>query len=132
MIWLLKAEDAIQLWPEIEPMLIAPCEMSSGRHTPQSTFERVRDGFYDVFVAYLDNAIKAVCVTQVSEYPASKWLTIILCGGEKMLDWLTEGRAVLDDWARRTGCIAIEVFGRPGWCKAMELVSTGVMMERKL
>jgi len=132
MIWLLRKEDVDQLWGDLAPMLEEPCRMSNGRHTPDSTRQAVKDGKYDVFIAMVGNVLRSVCITTISHYPASKWLTIILCGGEKMLEWLQDGKAVLEDFARLNGCVAIEVFGRPGWCKAMDLIPTGVMMERKL
>lgn len=132
MIWLLKKEDADLIWHDLAPMLEDACQQSNGRHTTDSTRQAVKEGRYDVFIAMVGNALRSVCITTISHYPASKWLTIILCGGEKMLDWLTDGKAVLEDYARLNGCVAMEVFGRPGWCKAMNLIPTGVMMECKL
>lgn len=131
-IWQLSKDDAENYWLGIAPFLVSPCQQSRGRHTPDSLFLMIQDGVFSLFVAVISRAIRSAAVVAVTDYSASRWLTIISCGGDKMVDWLTDGRQALEAFACHHDCLGIEIFGRKGWCRAMDLVPVGLWMERKL
>lgn len=131
-IWQLSREDTALHWLSIRPHLVAPCEMSSGRHTPEGLLRQIMDDVYSLFAAIVNGMIKSVAVVSVTDYSASRWLTIISCGGQEMVEWLQGGRQALEAFARHHDCTGIEVFGRKGWCRAMDLTPIGVLMERRL
>jgi hypothetical protein len=119
-------------WDVCKHYLRRAWDKSGGRHTESSTRQKLADGEYVLLAAIDETSIKSACVCGVSQYPASNWLTIILCGGDDMVDWLRDGKQALDHLARINHCEGVEVLGRRGWARAMDLKTMGVWMERRV
>lgn len=64
-----------------------------------------------------DNKIYGYVITEFKQYPQSKYLVIQYCAMEpnhmKFVEDLMHDTA--DRFARDSGCVGIEFFGRPGW-----------------
>ena len=58
-------------------------------------------------------------ITEVKEYPRCKMLVIQYCAGEENHMQYCEDKMyeLLDKFAKDTGCVGIELIGRPGWGK---------------
>jgi hypothetical protein len=62
----------------------------------------------------VERRIKAAVVTQVAVINNNKYCTIVACGGINLALWLPL-LAQLETYARDQSCIAMRIFGRPGW-----------------
>lgn len=58
-------------------------------------------------------------ITEVKAYPQCKMLVIQYCAGEENHMQYCEDKMyeLLDKFAKESGCIGIELVGRPGWGK---------------
>ena len=128
----LGENDWQKYWPIAAEMIAPACELSGGRHTLESTKAKLSNGDYVLLVAIVGNSVNSACVCGIKQYPAADWLSIILCGGDNMLQWLDSGRLAIERLARLHNCVGLEVIGRPGWKRAMDLTPSGVVMERRL
>ena len=69
-------------------------------------------------------------VTEIVQYPQEKVLTVHLLAGRNFDAWKGEAQGVLENFARKNGCVAIEAMCRLGLAKKIE--SLGWLTTRKI
>lgn len=59
-----------------------------------------------------------VCITQISNYHNSKYLSYIILAGKNLDQHYHQD--VIRDWARSHGCQGEELYGRIGWMRKLK------------
>lgn len=111
----LVPEDGVdRVWPLIAPILTKPLAT-----TKKSSLESIRrqalEGSVQIWAAHNEEEVKMSCVTEIVTYPNEyKTARILLLGGHDMGLW--KGlMPIIEDWAAKNGCEAVEIAGRRGW-----------------
>ncbi len=118
------------VWPEVEGLLRPVVDLPACRCTLQGTYLKLRTGSRHLFVATEQGTIVAAAVTCITSYDAGDWLTVILCGGRELATWGKDGAEAIEDFAKRCGCVGVEVIGRDGWAKALGYKRTAAMLQK--
>jgi len=124
-------EGVRTLWPVVAPLLAPAVEVAGGRMSMKTVLDWLDDGRYVLWVAHADDRlVKAAFVTREAQYPLKRMLTIEICGGTQLADWLETASAVFRAHSREFGLDGCEMFGRPGWARALRKVGwrSGVVM----
>lgn len=115
------------------PLLKGPVSRSGGRVTMATLYRGLVEHRYLLWVAYQEDQVThAAFVTREAQYPARKMLTVDCAGGTEMTGWLDTAQATFRSFARDTGLSGVEMFGRPGWTRALKRFGwsqTGVLCE---
>lgn len=128
----LNVED---YWDSAEVMLKDAIEMSNGRHTLQSTYEKLKSGVMNLYGVFWGDMLLSYFVTTKVIYPAKTVLCILFCGGENVIPHIKK----IEDFFKREaitgGCRGVEIIGRKGWAKVLrnnpelDFVEKGVFYE---
>ena len=116
---LLYPDDVPYVWEDVAPMLAQAAEHSEGELEPEDFIEPLSTGEMQLWVAYEDNErINATMITQFIQYPQKKILRIISLAGENFAE-IKDFQSIIEGFAIKYGCIAIELWGRKGWKKLL-------------
>lgn len=130
---LLKSQ--LQEWHErMRPLLESAAQHSGERYTADDIYYRAEDGLFQVWVIMEEEIPKALCVTEVTQYPLSKELCIVIMTGEEMPMWVFMIET-LENFARDIGCKRIKGYARPGWERVIKQYGyekTHVILEKIL
>lgn len=112
------AQDVQDIWPKLRPLLEAtlardPLGYYSANDVLQGLINR------DLQL-WLNNDCDFFGVTEIVQYPQKKACRI-LWGGGKISDELRDCFNVIKAWAAQNDCHSIEVIGRCGWSKVLDL-----------
>ena len=69
----------------------------------------------ELWIAFENEVIYGVVVTEIVEYPQMKALVMHFTGGKELPKWKDEMLALLQKYARDKQCSIIESYGRRGW-----------------
>ena len=72
-------------WDKVEHWIESATKQSKGRHTLVSTRKLLLSGNMEMFLVLVNKAICAVYVVQKTFYPAKSVLSILFCGGSKVI-----------------------------------------------
>lgn len=98
-------------WPEVEPLLARALARSLDELTPFDVMRACRCGDMQLWAAFVDGRVTAVCVTEVGR----DVLLLRALAGEGIGDWRGVGTQLMRDFARSHGCTRLRLIGRPGW-----------------
>ena len=116
---LLYPDDVPYVWEDVAPMLAKAAVHSEGELEPEDFLEPLSTGEMQLWVAYEDDDhINAAMVTQFIQYPQKKILRIISLAGEDFKK-IKNFQAMIEGFAIKHGCTAIELWGRKGWKKLL-------------
>lgn len=112
-----------RVWPFLEPAV----ERTGGAYDKACVWKAIESQ-----KAQLWPGIKSAVVTEVISYPTGlKSLTQWLAGGD--LDELIKIEKVLEKFARKQGCVRVEIIGRKGWKRALDgYRETGIVLAKDL
>ena len=100
-------------------MLAKAAVHSEGELEPEDFIDPLSTGEMQLWVAYEDNDnIHAAMVTQFIQYPQKKILRIISLAGQNFEE-IKSFQSMIEGFAIRYGCTAIEMWGRKGWKKLL-------------
>ena len=100
-------------------MLAKAAVHSEGELEPEDFLEPLSTGEMQLWVAYEDDDnINAAMVTQFIQYPQKKILRIISLAGEDFEE-IKSFQGMIEGFAVKYGCTAIELWGRKGWKKLL-------------
>jgi hypothetical protein len=108
-----------QVIPLLTRFLHQSALRSEGRASIDDILRGLFSGDTHLWVVYEDgfDNVKAVLITEITQYPKSTMLTVQHCAGD--FGALAEAGdmvfGTLDRVAHDAGCAGIEFFGRPGW-----------------
>lgn len=104
-------------WPQVESFLEGAAEYTHGRFRVGNIYDRIVEDGYQLWVAIEDDEIIGAVVTNVTDYPHKKVLSMPYCGGVDLHKWKDPMLAILRRFAAQVGCEAIEATARKGWAK---------------
>jgi len=107
-------------WDKVKNWVKACTIQSQGRHTLSSTYKLLRKGTMEMFLIVVNKAIAAVYVVQKTFYPAKVVLSILFCGGSKVMDNIEKIEDFFINYAKEKNCDSVEIIGRKGWNKAIK------------
>jgi len=125
-LYLLNPADVLAQWPIIKPHIDSALAHSVGEITTFQLFQQAMSGKVHVWV-YLDQhaQITVVSSTRFLQYDNCKSLQIMTCGGS-VADWekTQSGHSIFEQFAKENKCQNIQIWGRKGWVKRMEKVTS--------
>ncbi len=57
----------------------------------------------------------AVAIVRTIKTKVGDMIEIFVCGGRHFHEWAIDLANAIEDGARRTGCVGVRTWGRPGW-----------------
>lgn len=128
------------IWPTVAQLLLPAEKYNNGRYGIGDIYKGIMANKYQLWLAYeplhKDAEIYAAVVTQVVNYPTGKRIcNILFVGGFQMKLWLKDMNDIIEEWAKKCGCSAIEGTGRKGWIKALQKYGgkiNAVLLEREI
>jgi hypothetical protein len=127
-------DEVDPFWSLVEPWIDAAAEKSRGKMVGGDVYDMLLEGRMQLHLALDREKVRAVCVTEIIEYPRLKVCQILIVTGEGMESWW-EMIVGIERWARAKGCQAMKSDTRPGWerfLKEKGYVKTHVVLEKDL
>lgn len=112
---LVPREHVEAVWPRLSHYMGMAAEYTFGRYTADDIKDSVLAYDHDLWIAFTDEAIKGVVVTNFVQYPRMRCLAMQFTAGEDLAEWKAPMLELLQKWARDNSCDRIESSGRPGW-----------------
>ena len=116
---LLTPDLVTENWHLIKEPLRDSLEHGVGESTLTDYLKRVLNWQAQVWLfTDGDDQIKGVGLTQFIQYSQHKTLHIVACSGIDWADWADQ-YYVVEEFAKKNGCKAVEQWGRPGWSRLL-------------
>jgi len=116
---LLPPEQVVEHWKTISDLLSKVLEHSQGESTLTDYLKKILNEHVHCWVVVDDNQnIIGTGLTQYLQYSQHKTLHIIAFSGSNFEDQ-SKVFPTVEQFARDSGCKAIEQWGRPGWAKVL-------------
>lgn len=108
--------NVTELWPQIEPLIIAATD-GPMTHTTDDVRRELMASHAELWIQWSDR-VEAACVTRFMSHPRGLWLRIWLLGAAPMvgMDW-PGFRRLIEIWGRAHNCVEMEFHGRLGWAR---------------
>lgn len=110
------------LWPEAGPLLALALRLNRCLDL-EDVYDYIRCGSMDLLVVLDDETheLVAALATEIVDYPKLRSLRIVLSGGKdnRLLEWMDDMHALIEEGAKRAGCAVLEVIGRGGWVRRL-------------
>ena len=117
---LVPPEYVDSCWGKIEGFIDKAAKYTYGRFSTGNIYDMVKEGDYQLWIAFDTDKFKGAVVTNVVTYPQRKLLCMQFCGGEELKDWKDPMLDILRRFAKDVGCDGIESTARPGWAKIFQ------------
>lgn len=120
------------VWERALPFVQSALEHSFD--TPEDVYAALKIKGAQLWLAWLNDGIEAICITRVEEYTNGKTCGIWICAGSGRNDW-KHHMATIEAWAKSNGCIAMKHTARLGWqrvLKPMGYEATHIVLEKDL
>ena len=115
---LLEPEDVAYVWEEVVPLLARVAPHTEGEMEPDDYIEPLTHGDMQLWVVIENKHVIAALVTQIVPYPQKKVLRLISLGGEDFQE-IKDFLEMVEVFALKNGCTALEMWGRKGWKKLL-------------
>lgn len=115
----IPAGEADHWWPKVGAWCAAALAVGGDLLNLDDVKQAVADRDMQLWVIHEWRELKAVCVTEIRQWPRAKVLTALAVGGEDMPHWVGAIDDVLVRYAQANGCQAVEAHGRRGWTKTL-------------
>ena len=115
---IIQPEDVAYVWEEVAPLLDTVKEHTEGELETDDFLEPLTHGDMQLWVATEGSTVHGVMVTQLLPYPQKKILRIISLAGDNFEE-LRGFQEMIEAFAVKTGCTALEMWGRKGWKKLL-------------
>ena len=115
---IVQPEDIAYIWEEVSPLIEMARKHSEGELETDDFLEPLTHGDMQLWIATEDNNMHSAMVTQIVPYPQKQILRVILIAGSDFKR-LYEFNDMIESFAIRTGCSALELWGRKGWKKML-------------
>ena len=116
---LINAEDVLYIWDDVGPMLARIQEHSEGELETDDFLEQLMMGGMQLWISTEDKEIVMSAVTQIIQYPQKKILRVIAIAGENFKEVHDNCINMVEAFAIKHECSALELWGRKGWKKML-------------
>lgn len=117
---IIPPDQVSDIWPVVEPLLAPAVDRGGGRMSMNTVRQSLTNGTHLLWVAHEGNDILAAFITRVAQYPLRRMLVVESLGGRDLGEWVEKVNQTLLRFASDNGCSGIELYGRPGWVKALK------------
>lgn len=97
-------------------MLINAIERGDGNYELADVFERLLNNHCQLWIAIDDGELIAAMVTQISNFPRKRVLTVMYLAGKHRKLWM-HFMEQIENWAKQQGCVGVEAYARKGLLK---------------
>jgi len=115
---LIHPEEVSHIWHEVSPLLSKVTRHTEGELEPDDFLEPLTHGDMQLWIAQDNYKLKAAMISQIITYPQKKILRLISLAGEDFED-IREFQEMVEAFAIRLECSALEMWGRKGWKKLL-------------
>lgn len=115
----ISPESYIAYWPSIDKELDRVPRIWQDYWTKEYLYE---GGAYERFQVWgfgLQEELRVIVFTQITQFPAARYLQIFLAFGNSLDLALPVMEATFETFARHTGCEFCEIVGRKGWARKL-------------
>tara|TARA_R100000988_G_scaffold103496_2_gene83073 strand:- start:1150 stop:1563 length:414 start_codon:yes stop_codon:yes gene_type:complete len=112
--------DADVYWGEASVKIKDAIDLSNGRHTLETTLEKIKSGQMKLWGVVYGDILLSVFVTQRTLYPNKQVLSILFCGGKSVIRYIKKIESFFKNEAVVSGCKGVEIIGRKGWAKVIK------------
>jgi hypothetical protein len=112
----IHAGDVEEIWPLVEKFIEDGC--SYGDVSAEQCKEQCKDGESHLWLAWSDHC-EAAAVMRFIPSPDGLVCLYESMGGENLKRAYAVNKG-LEQWAKSYGCVAVRIYGRPGWSRAMQ------------
>ena len=113
----------------VYPKIVEACKTSAGKFGADDVVKKIKSNEYQLWLAYDDEDLDGIVLTEIVQYPQAKTLRFICLTGIKVDDF-SKFMAVIDDWlvfvnqieewGKSLGCVLSEIEGPQGWGALMK------------
>jgi hypothetical protein len=107
--------EASAWWPRVSRLVADALAHGGECYSLDDILSAIKQRDMQLWVVHEDDELKAVCVTEIRQWPQAKILTAIIVAGHDMQNWVHALDDTLTRYAVAHGCKAIEAHGRKGW-----------------
>jgi len=108
-------KDIESMWPFIEGYMKKAAKYTYGRFEAEDIKEGLLKQPQQLWIAFDDTKIYGAVVTEVTEYPRMKVLTVHFLAGVEFETWKDPMLRLVQQFGKDNGCKLIDSYGRPGW-----------------
>jgi hypothetical protein len=128
----ISPHSVLPYWPEVSGLLGAALRHGRSRFTLDRVQDDLIAGKKRLWVVMQGETLVSAVVTCITDFPAKRVCTILLCGGEDADAWVAKVLSAVEEYAAWEECGQVEIIGRPGWqrkCPDYELAGTWLVKE---
>lgn len=116
-----EGNDVDSFWPHIENYVRRALKHADGKFDVYDIYKGCKYAHMLLWIVYNDKKIlpSGCFVTELHDYPRERRLNFLTLGADDLNDVLSHLPAI-KDWAKANGAHAMELYGRPGWSKALK------------
>jgi len=115
------------IWPHVRELIASACARG-GAADPDEIERELFAGEALLWIANDGSKVIAAGATQLWLNGARKICSVIACGGRGFARY-RHLLAMIEDYARRSGCDAVEVCGRIGWARVLDGYAVAKVIE---
>jgi len=104
-------------WNTVSVMLEKAIDLSNGRHTLSTTYEKICKGVMKLFGVFKRQVLIGAFVSQVMIYPAKNIYCVLFIGGDGLIKYIKELVGFFKELSIENNCKGLEIIGRKGWSK---------------
>lgn len=120
-------------WPEVSGLIHTALYHGRCRFTLDGVEEDLISGKKRLWAVMQGERLVAAVVTCITDFPAKRVCTILLCGGEDVDSWVAKVLSTIEEYAHWEECGQVEIIGRPGWQrKCPDYDQAGVWLVKEL
>jgi hypothetical protein len=108
-------KDIESIWPFIEGYMKRAAKYTYGRYEAEDIKEGLLNKPQQLWIAFNDIKIYGAVVTEITEYPRMKVLTVHFLAGVEFETWKDPMLKLVQQFGKDNGCKLIDSYGRPGW-----------------
>jgi hypothetical protein len=123
-------DEVEDIWPLAEEFIEAGC--AAGEASPEALKGDCEDGYAQLWLAWSDHC-EAAAVTRIVLTPNGPVCVYESMGAKSLRKSNAQVAPKIEQWAKSQGCIAVRIYGRPGWSRAMpDYTLKWVCMDKEL
>ncbi len=128
---------ALQFFHVLEPLFSKMCERAKGEYTLSHIHDLIVRDKLMIWVATGDDGENpgphAVAGTQIEFWPeGQKVFRLVFAAADKMDDWTTHLKTMMDYARDKEGCVEFITEGRKGWARRLDLTPASYVYRMKL